>query len=292
MRFPILALFALWSLGCSAQIDQAQLVDSSLAWFQSFKGEDDSLKIKNAQLLEAQLERFYSVPENFDVSFDTLNYLGQLTSKDEKLRLITFNIPLQDQTFKYYCLFVQKIGKDNSVNVHRLTEVDYEWTELGNRTISQNTWYGALYYRIITRKHKRKTYYTLLGWDGNTGISNIKIIDVVNFDSGIPLFGAPIFESTDEQTGKKKTERRLIYEYAEDANMGLNFQEDEDLIVMDHLAPEHPKLTGQYQFYGPDFSYDALQFKKGKWLLIRDHGANNRSLNKMDPNARPGDFKD
>jgi hypothetical protein len=74
--------------------------------------------------------------------------------------------------------------------------------------------------------------------------------------------------------------------------MALNFDEKEKMIVMDHLAPEDSRFVGQYQFYGPDFSYDALKFKKGAWIFERDVFAKNRSLNNLPDNARPGDFKD
>ena len=50
----------------------------------------------------------------------------------------------------------------------------------------------------------------------------------------------------------------------------LKFDENEKQIVFDHLSPKSPQFTGQYQYYGPDFSYDALEFKKGKWVYIKD----------------------
>ena len=74
--------------------------------------------------------------------------------------------------------------------------------------------------------------------------------------------------------------------------MALNFDAKEKMIVMDHLAPEDSRFEGQYQFYGPDFSYDALKFKKGAWIFERDVFAKNRSLNNLSEDARPGDFKD
>ena len=39
--------------------------------------------------------------------------------------------------------------------------------------LSENSWFGALYYKIIPVV-KNKTYYTLLGWDGNDMFSNKK----------------------------------------------------------------------------------------------------------------------
>ena len=45
---------------------------------------------------------------------------------------------------------------------------------------------------------------------------------------------------------------------------------DKDMIVFDHLSPSREDLEGQYQFYGPDFSYDGLRWKDCGWVLIED----------------------
>jgi hypothetical protein len=44
---------------------------------------------------------------------------------------------------------------------------------------------------------------------------------------------------------------------------------------MDHLAPESPDFRGQYAFYGPTLSYDALEWRKGRWHWKKDVAAQN-----------------
>jgi len=39
-----------------------------------------------------------------------------------------------------------------------------------------------------------------------------------------------------------------------------------NMIVMDHLSPSSPVYNGDYQFYGPDLSFDALKFEDGLWI--------------------------
>ena len=46
--------------------------------------------------------------------------------------------------------------------------------------------------------------------------------------------------------------------------MTLRWDEKEKLIIWDHLAPIESKYEGMPEFYGPDFTHDALKFKKGK----------------------------
>jgi hypothetical protein len=49
--------------------------------------------------------------------------------------------------------------------------------------------------------------------------------------------------------------------------MTLVWDEKYRRIIFDHLSPAYPELEGQYQFYGPDFSYDGFRYKKGKWVF-------------------------
>ena len=279
-------LLVLISIQCNAQqFDIRVLKDSCLTWFKNLRSDDDALKAESANKIEQQLSAFFQLSENFDRTFDTLTFLGQLTSEDDKLRLITFNYPLDDGSFRYHCFLAHKVD-ESLTNVTILKDQQSDWERLNFQTLNPDQWYGALYYKILVNRHKKNTYYTLIGWDGNNSRSNRKVVDVLDLSGSQPRFGAPIFEKDG------RLQHRLIFEYANDANMALNYQEGEKLIVMDHLAPEHPRLKGQFQFYGPDFSYDALKFKKGKWIFIEDHNAENRSLNGLKKEDRPGDFKD
>ncbi len=45
---------------------------------------------------------------------------------------------------------------------------------------------------------------------------------------------------------------------------------------MDHLAPLDPSYEGNRSYYGPDFSYDVLEFNKGKWVLEENVELRNR----------------
>ena len=287
IRYFILAATVIFSVNGLAQIPSASSIeDSVLNWSLIFRGENDELKEARAQQMEDSLAAFFSVDSNFNHQFDTLRFLGQLTSDDGKLRIITFNYPRTDGTFGYHCLILHRANAQDAHRLFTLKDDQGPWERLEFKTLDPKNWYGALYYRIVQKRHKKSTYYTLIGWDGHDQLSNRKVIDVLDVSGTQPRFGSPIFLKDG------RAQNRLIFEYANDASMALNFQENEGMIVMDHLAPEHPRLKGQFQFYGPDFSYDALKFKKGKWHLIEDHNAENRSLNGLPKDRKPGDFQD
>jgi hypothetical protein len=137
-------------------------------------------------------------------------------------------------------------------------------------SLKANNWYGAHYYKIITVKRKGITYYCLLGADWNDRLSKKKLMEVLSFEKdGSLKFGAPIINYN------KNTIYRLIFEYSSNVSMSLNYDKKSKRIIFDHLSPIKEELKGQYQFYAPDLSYDALKFKKGKWQHLENIDARN-----------------
>jgi hypothetical protein len=281
----ILFFLLLFPVAGFSQVDAA-LRDSVLSIFKVMRTGEDTQKIIAAARLEVLLEKYYSSIENFETEFDSIPFLGQLASWDGVLRMNAWNIALEDEGLRYYCVMRHKPTK-NSVAITVFQDSSSEWGRMNHKLVRPNDWYGALYYKILANRYRGKTYYTLLGWDGKDNITNRKVIDAISFQGKSVLLGSSIFIEEDERSA-----HRLIYEYANDVSMALNYDEKEKMIVMDHLAPEDSRFEGQYQFYGPDFSYDGLIFKKGKWTFHRDVFAKNRSLNNLPADARPGNFKD
>ena len=52
--------------------------------------------------------------------------------------------------------------------------------------------------------------------------------------------------------------------------MMVEYNEKLKEIVADHLSPSRPSMQGQYQFYGPDFSYEGFSFQDGVWVQKSD----------------------
>ena len=281
----IFFFFLLFPFATSAQVDSA-FRDSVLSIFDIMRKAEDSNKIVAAARLEIMFSEFYSHSENFEKELDSVPFLGQLSSWDGVVRMLCWNIAFEDQSFRYYCVMRHRPTKE-SVAVTVFEDSGSDWNRIERKPIRPNDWYGALYYRILANRYRGKTYYTILGWDGKDNITNRKVIDVINIQGKSVILGSNIFVDEDDRSA-----HRLIYEYANDVSMALNYDDKEKMIIMDHLAPEDSRFEGQYQFYGPDFSYDALVFKKGMWTLKRDVFAKNRSLNNLPEDAKPGDFKD
>jgi hypothetical protein len=275
MRILLTALLLGFLHGGVIAQDARGTRDSLSVLFAQMRSGDDSDRMMAATRAEQLLTAWFMRPDRFATDLDSLPFLGQLRSSDGRLLLVCWNLVREEGALRYHCIAFIRDGKKGMVTTVPLEHNETDWQKITRKTIAPQDWYGALYYRIITNRYKKRTYYTLLGWDGHNEITNRKVVDVLNVESGRLSLGAPMFSQD------RRPAYRLVYEYANDATMSLNWDDQQKMIVMDHLAPEDGRLKGQFQFYGPDFSYDALRFEKGKWLLIEDLDARNRGLNNL-----------
>lgn len=276
-RFSVIILFTCTSIFAQEKSKLA-LYEDSLKGIQHvlFKSRIDKEKLERNKQFKLLFATTLNQPNSFEYPFDSLKEVGIIISPDKYFRIINWNIPMSDGTQQYFGYLQVFQPKLKSYQLLELTDHSLNIKNAENHISDHQKWFGMLYYKIIVVKHKKKKYYTLLGWDGNDKLTTKKIVDVLTFQSdGTPRFGADIFKL------EKKSVKRVIFEYSAQAVMSLKYDEDKKLIVFDHLAPSQSKLEGQYQYYGPDFSFDALEFKKGKWEYIPDIDARNEK-NKND----------
>ena len=205
--------------------------------------------------------------KSFNYPFAGLKYIGVVTADDNALRLYTWNMPADSGTL--YNGIVQKANGD--IVVLRQATENYppdEW-----QTLTDSTWYGALYYRAVAYKVNRQKVYLLLGWHGQPNRrTQHKFIDVLWFDeAGKAQFGWPLL--ADDNTPRSKSRR--VLEYDADATIFLDYEAAKRRIVFDHLSPmKH--FDDDTTTLGPDMSIDAYVRKSKQWLLKTDIRAKNR----------------
>lgn len=232
-------------------------------------------------------------PESLNYGFDSITGVSRLLSDDKKFRIITWNVFKNDGTYAYFG-FIQvnntKIIKQGLFKKTTTQEYEvFQLIDVSGSVKSPETyqgvpakWFGMLYYdRIITCDG----YYTLLGWDGNDNLIQRKFIDVLFFKAdGTPVFGKDVFKIP------KKSPKRIMFQYSSEIAMSMKYNDKRNQIVLSHLAPkdEGSVLEGQYQYYGPDGSYDAYEQSKDRWVLkedidIRNDKSKNDNVKKPDP---------
>ncbi len=250
--------------------------DSLKTYFNNiFYSKDDLEKKKLNQKIISIFENILTNDSSFTYPFDSLKLMGKLTSPDNMLRIYNWNLTYNDGTYEYFGFIQYYFKKEKKYLIFPLIDKSDEITTPEKASLNNFNWYGALYYQIILKKHTKKKYYTLLGWDGNNEFTNKKNIDVLYFNkNNEPCFGAQIFKienlpaTTFWQAGKKM--KRVIFEFSSRLAMMLRYDDKLKMIVFDHLSPSKPSYEGKYQYYGPDFSYDGFMFEKGKWNYYPD----------------------
>ncbi len=217
--------------------------------------------------------------------------MGTIISPDRTIKIYTWNVPMEGGVHKYYGFIQQYTGEDDC----KVFQLHDRLNAPGDLPLDQychDNWYGMLYYDIIPVTRENKQYYTLLGLDYNNLVTSKKIVDILYFNpSGTPCFGAPLISIDDT------LQNRFVLEYSskivitlkhkkttppetspEQMNTDdikariqqkiLQKQSQDSLvkkIIFDHLIPVNPKFKGNYGYYGPGGTYDALIFKNGGW---------------------------
>lgn len=222
--------------------------------------------------------------------FDSIKDISTLYPKDKKFKLLTWNIPKDDETHLFFGFLLVNNSKRIKTGLFKHETIEnYEYFKLIDKSGgiknpetyigTPDKWFGMLYYELI----ECEDYYTLLGWDGNDKLIQRKYIDALYFKSdGTPVFGKDIFKFP------RKNPKRLMFEYSSEVTMSLKYNSKADRIVYSHLAPreEGHVMDGLYQYYGPDGSFDSMIQKKGKWVVVEDVDARN-DKNKNDKADKP-----
>jgi hypothetical protein len=302
-RLIPLLLFPILSAGQQADSAAAdlRLAESELAQLQheTFYSRDEQQRLAGNREFMKVWDRIAANPLVVKFPFTSLKDVSVLDSKDGKLRIVTWNIFKNDGTHLYFgYLFVNNEKKVKTGLFRSHVEKEYAHFKLLDRSMliknpethvgTPDKWYGMLYYSLIDCDG----FYTLLGYDPNDKLTSRKFIDVLSFKTdGTPIFGKDVFSV------ERKSPKRLMFEYSSEVSMSLKYDEKRRQIVYSHLASRQPGdlLEGQFQYYGPDGSFDALELGKDRWgnlrwELVEDIDARNeRSAN--DDAAKPDPSK-
>ncbi|MFN5334574.1 MAG: hypothetical protein ACK5BV_05250, partial [Bacteroidota bacterium] len=157
---------------------------------------------------------------------------------------------------------------DGSLQLFPLRDVS-EFTEDPVDTIAnQGGWIGAVYYKMITKTFQGKKYYTLLGYDEHNERTTRKWIDILHFDQlNQPIFGLQNGFSFAEDSIPGNPQNRILLEYKKDARARIQFDEEMDMILFDHLISETNEPKKKYTLI-PDGDYEGFVWKNGQWMHI------------------------
>ena len=230
---------------------------------------DDSARIFINDSILTLVDSYVECDSIFTHRLSNVRYLGQITSPDSLIKIITWNLYLRNQPGRYYSYIIRKFPEKGTRKVYRLfTEYDSAEIMTDKVYISDN-WYGALYYSIRPQIINGLTCWILLGIDyGNSSVTR-KIIETLSFDRDQNIIlGLKSFKAGGA------VDYRVVFQYSATATMTLRFGGD-DSIIFDHLVPFAPELANDRQYYGPDYSNDAYILENGFWNFSLNVDARN-----------------
>ncbi|PUZ27086.1 hypothetical protein GA0116948_104130 [Chitinophaga costaii] len=231
---------------------------------QMLHGLNDNIKQNALEAFIPKLVRALKTNNSFYFPFDSLQTISIKYPKDSTFRIFTWLQETDNGFFQHHGA-IQLNTPDGSLKLFAL--IDSSDAIVNRDTITSNkAWYGCLYYNIVQTHFFNQEYYTLLGWDGNNPRSQKKLLEMLTFKNGQPVFGGPYF-SFEEDTVKRPTQNRFFLEYKKEAAVMLNFSADMDEIVFDHLISEINEPSKKFT-YVPDMDYEAFKWKGGKWVHI------------------------
>ena len=242
------------------------------------KDPSPTIRLKAAQdsenLLISEIETRKA--DFFNLPLDSIFGITRLVSPDNKFLILNWATPQENGNHAYFGIIVYEDG-----NYTILKEGKIKKYLLDQEILEPDNWFGALYYKIILTTSRKQTYYTLLGWNGNSFSHNRKIVEVLSFpEPEKPQFGAKIFD-------EPPLSSRVIFTYNKNASMALKYEKqkyipenkkksvEEEVIVFDHLIPMGRNMGSSESQNVPSFVFDAYRWDKKMWIFISDIDARN-----------------
>ncbi len=205
------------------------------------------------------------IKNSFEFPFDSLQSIAKVYPADSSFRIFTWQLVI-NENFVVQHGAIQMKTADGSLKLFPL--IDKSAVIQNNRdTIADNlSWVGAVYYKMVQTEYKNKKYYTLLGFDDNNIRTDKRVIEVLSFENGKPIFGGHyfVFENSNVYT---RDPGRVIMEFKKETSPRLTFDKDLNMIVMEHLVSETGEASKKYTLV-PDGDYEGFKWVNGKWVYV------------------------
>lgn len=223
-------------------------------------------RLRADSLFTRMLVRGMVVPYSFYYPFDSVLTAPILYPQDSSFRIITWHYTLNEADYRQKGV-LQINTPDGSPKFFPLFDAS-EYTDEPQDSIRDNrNWIGAIYYNIVTREANGKKIYNLFGYDENNSVTTRKWIEILTFnEQGEPVFGGDYFRIPFGENFSPKS-RRYLMEYKTGARARLNFDEIEDMVIMDYLISESNEPQKRYTLV-PGGDYSGLNWNNGGWELI------------------------
>lgn len=223
-------------------------------------------------------------PYSFAYPFDSIKEISIVYPPDSTFRIFTWGVTVNNATFRFYGA-LQMNTPDGSLKLFPFFD-NSAFINNTDTITGSKAWYGALYYNILSNTYRGRTYYTLFGWHGYHFRTNEKLLEILTFKDGRPVFGAPVFNFQDDSI-RGGIKNRFFLTYKRDGNAGLNYDAEKKMIIYDHLISLNGRPEEKYTLV-PDGTYDGFVWKNGYWVHVSKVY---HTISEEPPIPAPVDFK-
>jgi hypothetical protein len=248
--------------------------------YKYLRKKEDSLKSIGLQIIQGRntSDRFMAdsgftrifvralkTKNSFYYPFDSIINVSKIYAPDSSFRIYTWQLMINENMIRQHGAIQMKTA-DGSLKTFVLIDKS-DVTKTYNDTIGDNFgWMGAVYYKIIQKEHEGKKIYTLFGFDENSIKSDKKILDVLEFVDGKPIFGKQIFIMQKESSYPKMA-ARFVMEFKKEASPKLSYDPQNDIIIFDELVSETNQPKKKWTLIS-DGEQEGFKWRDGKWIHI------------------------
>lgn len=211
-----------------------------------------------------QLVEVLKNKNSFNYKFDKLQAIPILYPADSTFRIFTWQIYVDKETYHQYGAIQMN---SSELKLFRLLDRPMYHPNIDRVQLQADEWIGALYYNIHQFDTPQGRKYLLFGFDGHSFFTKQKIMDVLSFEDGKPIFGAPVFHKVSKSGSPVTTYRKLI-KYSAETTIRLNYDPTMEMVIFDHVLPKSSPFPGQSTTWLPDGSYEGYKLDNGKWTHV------------------------
>lgn len=275
--FSAIALLLIFSVGM-VSYSYSQTGNS---FRNEMRNREDSLKVLATKIVQEReagdrfiadsaftrmLVRALKISHSFAYPFDSVESISKLYAPDSSFRIFTWQVSKDEAVHRRHGA-IQMRTNDGRLVLYPLIDRTAMIENVVDTITNNEWWVGSIYYRIVLKEYQGKKYYTLLGYDEHTIRSTKKRIEILTFNvDNKPVFGGKYF-SFAQDTTRKPSQSRFWIEYKKQSNARLQFDEEMDMIIYDHLIPENNE-EGKLYTYIPDGDYEGFRWQNGQWVHI------------------------
>jgi len=222
--------------------------------------ESYSNRLRAHDAFSKEFERVIRLDNSWSLGLEKIPFIHGHVSPDSLFKVYTFSLSNEKGVSKEAGYIHMKTGEVFPLQATNYLE-DLEYNQY-----AADDWLAGIYYHIIPFKREGVAHYLLFSYSQPSEFQKRKVIDVMYFDKGKPVFGKEVFV---EKNGDARdiVKSRRVYNYSADVSMVIQHDKDFDAILIDHLMEVKSRMPGSSENTAvPDGTYTSYKLDGGNWI--------------------------